>query len=768
MAIHHVYLINQRNGEEIVLDGDQDINWVFTIGGSPSVSSFRIGSTEDRKLRDMGIDRVGPWDLVFDVAGRAAEAVRYLWCVNRVRSHGPSEAVWAFADRRWALKNVLVSTLFNGMRPANDFNRPGVPVAPEVSVFAQAPKRHFIPEYSWDPASGDESPQFSPGTDDSYEPWTALRGLSYMVSDESWLAAHNAGGDVLTNPDGSNFSFGTVERVKATERKILLRANWNPEQHWPGAINELSREARVGLFVDQNGRFNLIDLDVANSFLQASYGRYEGSGGIPIMSLHSMSAPSRTRIHFPKYDEILWVYDEDKAEGIANNEPDDSLHKSDRPLAYGDTEFGLMNAVPLPQDVGDFKAAQDVDVFDALREWRGDTANLPRKSQVLAQDVFTRDRIQRHILTTALAHLFQRDFERVEFRNTVLEARAATVYNYYRQRFKIPDFWLDKIEDIRAERSALIATTTRRRQPSPIFMDWNSWDSTIFRHRNTGGSSQTIDEGKGYIRNMPFGVRVTKPSDENLRVTESAFNFRMADLIAAAHVPAIARVDPRRGILTYDFLPSLSGTRSRAYPGLIDPDSVPTRVVGAIQNGVHFIGKMRLRPQFRFAVVLAVKWRVRNTRDKYFIVSTPGSDFFPGAARGPIRDFNYTGFEAFRTLSEVDDAKWSVDSQTNQFIVEHSGRVGNEDILKDIANAETRRIYARHQDRVIGTFRAKGWTRQMPVGQFRETAIHFKGGAFETEVRGETDPAVPSVWEFLAPPTRNVLRRFELDTALGA
>jgi hypothetical protein len=484
------------------------------------------------------------------------------------------------------------------------------------------------------------------------------------------------------------------------------------------------------------------------------------------MSLHSMSAPTKARIHFPKYDEILWVYDEDKAENIASFQPGESLHKSSRPLAYGNTEFGLINAVPLPQDVGDFKAGQDVDIFDALAAWQGDTANLPSKSQVLARDVFTRDRLQKHILTVALAHLFQRDFARVDFRNTVLEARAATMYNYYRQRFRIPDFWLDKIEDIRAETSVLIATTTRRRQPSPIYMDWNSWDSTIFRHSAAGGS--VTDEGKGYIRNMPFGVRVTKPTDEELRVTESAFDFKLADLVSAAHVPATAQVDPRRGVITFNFLPSLAGVRSRAYPGLIDKATIPTRVVAALQASVRFLGAMKLRPQFRFAVVLSVKWRARNTRDKYHIVSLPGSDFFPGAARGPILDRTFTGFEAFKVLEEVDSAEWRIDNQTNQFVVEHSGTVGNKDILEDIGQAQIRTIMARHQDRVIGTFRAKGWTGDMPAGQFRETAIHFKDGAFETEVRGETEPNLPSIWEFLAPPTRNVLRRFEADTALGA
>ncbi len=770
MSIHQVYLErdNSISSESrissftddpeprIFLDGEEEIVWLFRSGGSSPIIPLRVSSEIDEQLLDQGaLDPEGrPWKLVFKEEGQTPLIVRNIWLIERRRVLGADKVLWFMGDRRLAIRSIMIDSIFNKMRSVNEFRRPsGVNVDPNIAQFSQVPLNHFVPfTCRTDPQP--VNAQFAPGDTDEVQPWTALAGLLWLLNDKGFIEAYGNFEDL----DGKPFRFGpTVITNRVVDRKILLK-NFNPRTTWANAVNELARQARVMVYVNADGAFVVDDLTPVNSAFQG-YGLYEGAGGVPVFASLSRNAPRRSKVFFPEWQEIRWEYDEKIAERISKGSRTGTF-LDPRRLQQDNKTFFLENVVRMPQDTVRFQKGQWVDIYDALEDWRQDAAKFVRRTiKGDPKNLFTIENVRRFVLTTALANLWIRDPERLNFRSTVLEARVASIYQNYRRTFRIPEAWLDHIEDFQNVVAKIFSLASRARQPSPVWSDYYSWDNSVPR-----GQANANDRGRGYLINNPV---------DNFK---GGLNLLQNDKLPASTTllldktePGPARIniiDKRQGVIQIDYPPDLTGVAVSYGPGLIVDSSRPTQRSYTFQLGsIRYKGSLRLLENYRFMTLLTTKWRSPNTPARFHVISTPGSRFVPGAG-GPESHIFSSGFEAIKSWEDGLVTYNFNDPVTKGLAINHGGQLENESILDEIAEAQFQNLYFTYQPRIIGVYRAQGWTGQFPVGHVRDTALRFNQGAFETELNAERPPVKPSLWEFYSPETRNTLARFEAGTDL--
>ena len=849
MADYGVWLRSEA-GTTIPLQSDREIRWRFRFGGTAVDQLIAVSEYVDRQIQaeDLG----SYWSLVFaGPAGAQASAgasvgssdltISNIEMVRRGRSIGGNKVIWHMADKRRALAGAYVDTFFNKMKVSNDFNRPATEKLNEnVSIMSKAGLNHFIPFTCMDDIStvqrGEAAPiKFSLESGRRrFMPWTALTALTWFLSSHpgSWLDLYNKeradrGEGPLLDASGTPFSFGDlVISESVVDRRVLLK-NWNPRSSWPKAINYLSRMARVGLYVNAEGSFVVEDLTPVGG-ISDSYGKYRGAGGVPVETVLSDQAPRSLRVFYPEFQEIRWDYDEKwAAERFENKLPPDELVHDRSCEGNSDTKFMLENVLPLPQDVKDsngktYKAGTWINIFHAIRMWKDEAVANPGvfgvRRGIYNKDpgaVFSYDSVLKYSTTIALAHLWQRDYDRPTFRNQLIEARVAAIYQHFRKTFRIPAIWLDHIETVRAERSTIYANVSRSREPSPVYLDYNAWDSTLYRGKTGTGV------GQGYLRNVPIDgdknfEDLEKYYKEGAEIFDKASKTRFpfegdaksksswqveieerksyaAKLSTIPASPArVSMVDPQRGVFSVGFTTDFSGVSIHLKPGMVDPRSVPVRSVAALGSAISFQGQMVYAKTFRLMTILSVRWRTRNTSGRHFVVtnsesasgaSTPGQPATgkgrklsesnspetyvntspPQNARGPDLDVYTSDFEAFRKW-EYGKVKWVRDSSIGQMSIDHGGAVQNIDIIDELSSQVADRVYFRFRDIVLGTFRASRWTGQMPLGNIREVSVTMSpAGALETEISCESLPATPSVWEHMSGSTRNVVAKFEAD-----
>lgn len=770
-------------GDAIILDGRDEISWVFQTGGSSPRIPLRVSESVDRQLLAKGVldARSTPWLLGFVESGQPPIVVRNLWFMERRRTIGPNKVLYFLADRRVALEGRLIDTVYNLMRPGQDRQRPQGPlVNSNIAIFSGVPKSHFVP-MSCRTGSQSQGARFSSGLNDNYQPWTALSALLWLLDDNGFLKAYGSFQDL----DGTPFRFGKVKVTdRVVERKLLLKA-FNPRTSWSGAVNACARQARVMVYVDEDGGFVVDDLEPDNSFLQ-DYGAYQGAGGIPIFASLQRNAPRVTTIYFPTFDEIRWNYDERIAEDVATGEVSSAIVQPDLLNREQDTFF-LENVVRMPQDTENYQKGQYVEISKALEEWDRDPDNRPVQDFIAIPNGAsgggaTRERIRVYTLpalraftsTVALSANLIRDPARTDFRNSVLEARVAAIYSGYRRLFRFPEAWLDHIDNFKAELGTVFAFASRTFQPSPVWMDYWSEDAVLYR--GDGPAQSDDDLGLGHIRNNPIGGAL----EEAYLKSRNAQDLRVVDRVPESEIalaqnveidtdvtePAPARIqviDKPQGVISFEFPPDLTGMTSGYNPGLINAGVVPGHQT-LLKNDLKdtlFQADWAQFFAFRFFTILSVEWRSPNSPKRFFSITTPGDRFITGAG-GPSKDVYFPSFPAVRSWR---DGAVSFNFNTGRGLeITHKGDVANEPALKEIAEGEFQQLYFRYRPRVIGTFRAKGWTGQKPRGHVGNTAVRFKDGVFETVVVAENAPKAPSVWEFFSPRTRNLLGRFEKGT----
>lgn len=767
MSLYSVYFEHQKTQQRFYLHSGVEATWNFRTGGYASRNAFVFSQQEYEKLKRA--DSSGPYDLVYQ-QDQDERRVQRLWLVEFTRAIESHEMLVWFADRRWEIEHLLVDSDFNWLRVANSKERPGAPVPANVALTNQVPLRHFIPGTCCDPNSTVDDPYFAnPDVGfDEVRPWTALQALRFLVS-QRFIDLYCSGPDRLEDPAGDPVDLFHIEKPSVVDTKFVLR-KYNPRSSWANAISELSRYARTLVYVDEIGDYVFESADAGLSapvIKSGGYGQYQGSGAIPITNDASSSSPRKLKVFFPRYDEVLWQYDEEEyyAKWLSTFDHFDPA-SNERGTAFGEDRFVLENVIRNPNDVqpdkatGRPRAGELWNIFDLLKHWSEDTANQPRNSLYTPTQVFSLEAILRLSLHTGLAHLYQKDFYQEGYKNRVLEARVASIYNYFRTTFKIPEFWMNYIEDVRAVSSDIFSTTSRARQPARVIMDWNAWDTTIYRYNKT-------KDGQGYVRNNTidntsidlFGpLPALKPLHQLL--TPGVYP-------TLANSAAEATIGQRElGLINVSFPVDHSGVTLRQMAGLIDPRTIPSYNLGSLE-GSGWIDQMRLLPTFRMGIVLAIRWRAPNARSKYHQVTFQGKDFIPGS-KGPEMNIYENEFEAFRRFVRGDEVSWRRDPTTGMMDIQHTGDIGNEPILQELARADAEIAYYKFLPRIIGTFRAKGWTLAMPKGSIRNTAITLGSqGAAETIVNSETAPGSPSIWEFFRPETRNVLGRFEKNMELG-
>lgn len=790
MATQEVYLEPQEGGDRIHLDGNDDILWAFESGGSSPQVPLRVSDTVDRKLLESGALGASPqqWKLTFIEKGLPPVTIEKIWLLERRRSIGPNKALWFMSDRRSALTSVLVDSTFNKLRVANEYARPELPdgfASQNIAKFSQVSLSHFVPftcvvgasQDVSNPKNGDfYAPSEDIETREDYQPWTALRALVWLLRDDGFIKTYPGIADL----DGKPFRFGELkitERVK--DRRIILK-NWNPRSSWPEAVNDLARRARVMLYIDHSGSFVIDDLTPRNDIFRG-YGIYRGAGGIPIQASLQRKAPRSAAIHFPEWKEIKWMYDEDLA------------FKTDDKMIEDGRSWFFHNVLKLPQDTTNFMKGQWVTIREALNEFQLDADEFGINKSFVGnpKDAFTIEKVRDHALTSALASLWIRDVDNLGFRSPVLEARVSSIYQYYRRAFRIPEKWLDYIEDMKMMTGRIFNTTTRTRQPPPVWCDFHSWDNSIYRARNTPG-----DQGTGYLKNYPIeGTTGTLPlnfrdvteldpgiqaefknifsSSESskglVKPSVPGMTPRQLDLTQQIR-PAPAKMfilDKAQGVVTLNFPPDLTGCSTNWGPGLVKDRELGSRAIMTVELGLaQFKSKMAYHKDFRLITPFAVKWRTPNSPKRFFSIETKGSAYVPFAT-GPEADIYFPGFDALRAWEEGKVSYQFQSEEATGLKITHEGTLVDEGALKEIAAGKFEELYFRFLPRIIGMFRSHGWTRQMPTGHVRATTLSFRQGALETVVNAENVPLSPSLWEFLSDNTRDMLAGLESMESMG-
>lgn len=772
----------------IDLDDMSPVTWIFRSGGHPSDQQLTVSSEVDTKLLGARADGVGygPWSLHFD----NDEQIDHIYFIRRSKIHGRDRVVWTMTDIRHILRGLRVDVFFNRMRSINDFDRPDpATLGPEVAFFTQTPKTAFIPAYC---RKAKEFQFYTQGPLDpeSFEPWTALGALNWALRDDG-IFSHM--GSIPGFTPGSIFSFvGSEPRISSAvrDRKVLLPHDYNPMSLWGDAIDELCRMARVLVFPDSRGQLTVVPSDPSTQFVTSNeaYGFYHGSGGPPSVMTSANLAPRITRVHFPEWLEMRWDYDETYVQKAATGLntidvwPDKPANYAAGPLTNQQIldypGFLLTNVVHAPQDTENFKKGQWSEFFHILSDWAADEENYRIRNRygTNAFDVFNPSIVRSAVATEALSGILCRDKEVQDFRSLVLEARTRSIYEYYRRYFKIPDFWLDYVREFRAITGDIFSTTSRTRQPSPLWMDYYSWDTSFQRQlldRNANNLLNPSGRGEGFVRNLPLDDYREGWIDENDVRLDRLRPLPQVPFIDWTPAPGTITVASNEmGVLTYTLNPDLGNNSTEYCPGTLymqalDGDPPATGAMARIRSfdrsseRTDAAGRFMTAPQFRFATILSCLWLHPNNQKRYYTVTRQGSDYIRGA-NGPQLDIKYAGFDAFR---RYEDGKVSASFDGDgKLEIQHTGDIAYKSLIEEIAETEAQKTYWNYLPTVLGQFVAAGWSGQNPYGQFHETAITTQGGLTETVIHGTAGNPKPSIWEFLSPTNRAIFGKLPEGT----
>lgn len=793
---HQVYIRPmQPNAQPIFLDGAGEMRWDFIHGGETHRGTLVVSSSVDEQLIAAGAlaPDTGPWELA--LAG-TDKRVRFLWLTDRRGAIGPDKIEWTLVDRRFALEGWLVDVEVNRMRQVDDFDRPDPsPISPEVSLFAQVNRRQLVPAFcrnSTDPlTSRFYDPILSPVNEEQHQPWTALSFLIWLLRDDGYLAEHP-----IVDLNGQPFQFvggGPLVDRRVRERKIILTPGFNPRSSFAEAINTLCRLARVLVYVNRDGRFVITTSDPLDHWIfSADYGNYEKSNrGIATRYDFRRSAPRISRVHFPEWLEIRWQYDELEMERMLGIQTQTFPQRSVLPAPNTLTarnllsapkggkagqSFWLMNVMKVPQDTSRHLKGQWGEYFNVLYDWQQDNAIFAGLTGLRGDvtQVFCPEVVRALIKSPGLANYWIRDQNRLEYRDPILEARVSTVYSYYRRYFQIPEFWMDYIRNIKVETAEVFSTTTRSRQPPPLWVDYHSWDSTVNRVRGARPQAPTphgAERGEGFLRNFPVDDQdsgwFTRANATNRDYMKRVSEFNLDDMTPAPGM--VKLVDRDLGVISYDLIPDLEGVTVERAPGLTYIDDTyggpeagmrfRLRTADRLTGGQNLYGILALAPHFRFATILRCLWLNPNSPQRFYTLTADGNGYIPGAA-GPVHDTMFGSFEAIKAWR---DGEVTVPDKATLKVV-HDGPVSNLSLLRELAEGRRQNIYYEFLPKILGTFRVKGWNGQEPLGQVRRSAVVFQNGALETEITASQDAPPPNPIEFLSPENRNLFLKLQENT----
>lgn len=719
--------------------GSEPTIWPVQVGAQPPEVGLLVHADLDSKLEALAnpISLEIGGDFTRGTAAKTfKDSMRGLYLTRREGIEGGHRVRWFITDTRAYLSKLWVFADFSIRRPLNEFNRVGV--GPQKD-FNQTPKLGYIPHTNRDLGSDDKDPRFAAGNTapEKHKPWTAKQAILYLL--KGWFDTQPD--DIL--PDRSGWRPVVDDQAPDNGRLLVdFRAN----RPWPRVMDALLRIARVILYVSPDGSYVLRSADPVSL---EGLGGYEG-GGTPIKQGAARLRPRRTRVYFRTERELRFNFYESTDVTSTG-----SVERGTR-----DVSLTLENVLILPQDVKEsstgkiYQRGTVVPIVKALELWNQDPDNpapkkLTSKGAVAGDLKLSLDFIRKHIMSPALAT--QMTFNPRAFqRDSIFSARAATLYQSYRQLFRIPPVWLDLVERMRFDRTAISDPVTGKRAPTPIWMDYFTELSARWFMRKG-----VADPRAG------FNTKAWKGALEDI------IDFEKLPLDQGEVAPFLASwVNKRQGVFKVSGLPDLQGFSQRYIPAVFDPQEIPV-AYGGSGFKVYQLQQMKYRENWRMSLIITAMLRTPNTASKLYSV-----DFGPveSDASGPNHEvlfgMTHAGFawldrDQVNKRGKVEAGRSRVKIDGNDVKIE-GGVLTNKAVIDDAAKAVFEQVKFDHADRWLGSYATPGWdaTRQ-PVGQISSASLVHRSGRVETVYRAETPPVTPGLWELLPQETQNFLFRIE-------
>lgn len=675
---------------------------------------------------------------------RVEGSIRELYLTRRESVQGGHRVRWFVSDSRLFLQKLWVFAEFSARRPVNQFSRVGI--GPQRD-FAQTPLLAYIPHTQRDASSPASNPRFARGDTDPelHARWTAKQALLWCLQGY-FDTLKDANGRPLTIIPGQPGWRPKVVDVGRDNNYPLV--HYKTGKPWPLTVAKLLRLSRSRLYVAPDGSYVVGDADPVSL---EGLGGYDG-GGTPILQDVSRLRPTRTRVYFRTEREVRFDYyerfDVDEGPTVSRNQRDISRT--------------LENVLILPEDVREvatgkvYQRGTVVPIVKACELWNQDPDNPPPAKlnasgkRTGARIRFSLDFIRRNIMSPALATqmtLIPRLYGGKLGSDNVFAARASALYGSYRQVFRIPPAWLDFIESVRLERTAISDPVTGKRAPAPVYMDYFDEYSARYFHYVKAGKRKDLKMGDNHYA---WGGALQNVTD-----------FSRLPLAQGIVAPfKISWVNPRQGVFKISALPDLYGHTKRRIASTFDPDKIPEAKAGGLA-GTKQLSEMVMSQLFRMSVVVSMTLRTPNdARKLHYIDFGPANTDATGPAHEVIFGATHAGFEWLDSPASGYPASKVINDR--QGVAVTGGRLTNEAVIKDAAQAIYEQVSFDHEDRYLGTFAEPGWAEdRMPVGHIGSVSMVHRDGRIETVYSAEQRPQPPTLFERLPQATQNFLSRAE-------
>lgn len=326
--------------------------------------------------------------------------------------------------------------------------------------------------------------------------------------------------------------------------------------------------------------------------------------------------------------------------------------------------------------------------------------------------------------------------------NLVWSRRLSAVKQHWRQSFRVPSQWLDKVRNIRANRAAIMDTVTGQRARSDAYLD--HLVRPTFR---------------GLVHHDQMGWQV----DDSFA----------ADLADAKPSPfAVSILDADVGILRIAARLDPFGWNSALQPGLAKDGQLPDIRAGSRSVAATTLARwnqVELAAGFRLAVVLSVTQDAPNTLGRLHKVTIPVAKALAKLSAKGSTEANGMDTEL---LSDEETARFAwIDSARDRIleaifddkIKMPAELLVNPNIIKDIALAHAARALSFFLDHAVGSFGVSFRPDILPTGKLKAVTHEVRRAGREmattTTLNMTEDALAPSISALLPESTRRVVRR---------
>ncbi len=371
-------------------------------------------------------------------------------------------------------------------------------------------------------------------------------------------------------------------------------------------------------------------------------------------------------------------------------------------------------------------------------------------------------------------------------------ARIGALKTHFRQTFKIPDEWRDRVSSIRANLISTINPITGTRANSPIYCDWAAKISQkgIIRHQRTRPRGSSLG-----TNNTP--IYINTPGYPTGSVSNGVPAIRSKDSAA----PGILNIlDPEIGIIRLNFKMDVFKNYQLILPGHIK-NIASYNVVGAqvitqdtvLDNVARGKARMQLEEDWNLATIVTMKPIAQRDSNIFFeILITPNDilPFLPDNIKNTIIDA-HGPVQEIRIPDQIETARvrWSDDpkdarvtekifgfhggiglldlKRLERLVINHTGIRGTEPIiqpgggtasLKEIARAAAIKFLLSQRDRFVGRAASKSYLNPEVKGNINEIEqfITVKGADI-TAIDFLEKPAAIDIFSLMDDRTRRVV-----------